>query len=75
MSKAEILDQLNQLTRAEKVMAMEALWRDLSRDEDPLASPAWHGEELAATHKRVAAGEEQFVDWESAKTELRKRFE
>ena len=66
---------LDQMSRAEKIMAMEALWQELSRNDELPDSPAWHGEELAATERRVAAGEEQFVDWETAKAELRKRFE
>jgi hypothetical protein len=66
---------LNQMSRAEKVMAMEALWEDLSKDDQSIESPAWHGDELAATEKRVASGQEKFVDWETAKKELRKQFE
>lgn len=66
---------LAQMSRAEKLMALEALWEDLSRDEATLESPAWHLDELRATEERVKSGEEQFVDWESAKKELRKRFE
>jgi hypothetical protein len=66
---------IDQMSRAEKVMAMEALWQDLSREEALVESPAWHGDELAATQQRVASGEEKFVDWETAKKELRKRFE
>ena len=55
-------------------MVMEALWEDLSRDKDVFESPAWHATVLAETEKRVASGEEQFVDWEVAKRQLRKRF-
>jgi hypothetical protein len=39
---------LDKMSRADKVMALEALWQDLSREEDQVQSPAWHGEELAA---------------------------
>jgi hypothetical protein len=66
---------LKQMTQAEKLMAMEAIWEDLSRDEAAFESPAWHREELAATEERVKAGKEQFIDWEQAKKELRERFE
>jgi hypothetical protein len=63
------------MSRAEKLMALEALWEDLSRDEAALESPAWHLDELRATEERVKSGEERFVDWESARKELRKKFE
>lgn len=65
---------LEQMSRAEKIMAMEALWENLSRDDAALESPPWHAEVLAATEKRVAAGQEQFVDWEAARRQLRKRL-
>ena len=65
---------LDQMSRAEKIMAMEALWEDLSRDEAAFESPAWHGQVLAETVKRVETGTEQFVDWEAAKRQLRNRF-
>lgn len=66
---------IKQMSHAEKLMALEALWEDLSRNEETLESPAWHLEELRATEERVNSGQEQFVAWESAKKELRKRFE
>ncbi|MCL4790166.1 MAG: addiction module protein [Verrucomicrobia bacterium] len=63
------------MTQAEKLMVMEALWEDLSQDEQTFESPAWHQEELAVTEERVKSGTEQFVDWEKAKKELRGQFE
>lgn len=59
---------LEQMTVAEKLQAMEALWADLSRN-DALESPAWHEDAL-----RTRTGEENFVDWETAKQQLRARL-
>ncbi len=66
---------LKEMTQAEKLMVMEALWEDLSQNEQTFESPAWHQEELAVTEERVKSGTEQFVDWEKAKKELRGQFE
>jgi hypothetical protein len=66
---------LNEMSRAEKLMAMEALWADLSQDEQFLESPPWHLQELASTEARVNAGEETPLDWDAAKKELRRRVE
>ncbi|GAT32492.1 putative addiction module component [Terrimicrobium sacchariphilum] len=63
---------LQQMTVAEKLRLMEALWRDLSRED--LASPAWHGEILAERDRLIAAGKEQFIDWETAKKQLRQEL-
>jgi hypothetical protein len=63
---------LSEMSRAEKLMALEAIWEDLSRNEPEFESPAWHRDELETTEARVKSGKEQFIDWESAKEELRK---
>jgi hypothetical protein len=63
---------LDQMSRTEKLMALEALWEDLTRNEADYQSPSWHKDELAATEQRVKSGEEQFIDWEEAKKRLRK---
>jgi hypothetical protein len=64
---------LKKMSRAEKIMALEAIWEDLSRNEAGFESPAWHQEELAATEQRVKAGKDRPVDWEHAKKQLRKQ--
>jgi hypothetical protein len=66
---------LHQMSRLEKLSAMEVLWEDLSRDEKALESPVWHETALRETEARVAAGAEKPVEWERAKKELRQRFE
>lgn len=62
---------LDQMTTADKLSAMEALWQDLSRNADILESPAWHGEVLREREQRVEEGKEAYVDWETAKKDLR----
>ncbi len=54
---------------------METLWTELSKSETELESPPWHNDVLKETEARVAAGQERIADWETAKRELRKRFE
>ncbi len=56
-------------------MALEALWEDLTRNGEEFESPGWHREELSAAEQRVKSGQEQFVNWEAAKDQLRKRHE
>ena len=66
---------IEQMSQAEKLMALEALWNDLSRNEAVYESPEWHLKELAATEERVQSGQEQFMDWEAAKRQLRQTTE
>jgi len=62
------------MTTAEKLRAMEELWADLTRDEGAVESPAWHEAVLRERNERVKAGEENAIDWEVAKKELRDRL-
>ena len=67
--------EIKHLSREEKLRIMEALWEDLSKDEDQIESPDWHQKVLQETENRLATGEEKIVDWETGKKDLRKRFE
>jgi len=65
---------LDQMTIAEKLRAMEALWEDLSRSPENLPSPSWHEQVLEEREARIKSGEAKFVDWEVTKQELRERL-
>ncbi|PIX24843.1 MAG: acyl-protein synthetase, partial [Deltaproteobacteria bacterium CG_4_8_14_3_um_filter_43_13] len=54
---------------------MEAIWEDLSNEEEQVESPDWHKKALQETECRLSTGQEKIVDWQDAKKELRKRFE
>ena len=58
-----------------KLRAMEELWKSLSQEEALLESPSWHEKALGETATRHDAGEEQPIDWDAAKRELRNRAE
>ena len=69
------IETVQQMSRGEKLKLMELLWEQLSRPDDALESPAWHGQALNETKQRLAEGKEQVLDWEAAKKDLRRRFE
>jgi hypothetical protein len=63
------------LSVEQKLQVMEAIWQDLSGEEEAVQSPSWHQEALRETEQRCKAGQEAVFDWADAKRELRKRFE
>ena len=67
--------EIKQLSREEKLRVMEAIWEDLSNEEEQVESPDWHKKALQETEHRLSTGQEKIVDWQDAKKELRKRFE
>lgn len=69
------LNEIMSLSREEKLKVMEALWEDLSHEEEKVVSPDWHRDALHETEKLLANGNEYSVDWSDAKKDLRKRFE
>ena len=70
MEKFEL--PLSQLTLAQKLDLMEAIWDDLARDEKNLESPSWHEEVLRDREEALAAGKLSESDWEEAKLRIRK---
>jgi putative addiction module component (TIGR02574 family) len=65
---------LDRMTVAEKLMAMEALWDDLCRDESQIPVQDWHKDLLDQRERQIESGEAKFVDWETAKARIRGRI-
>ncbi len=66
-----ITAQLDQLTTADKIRAMESLWDDLCRHADEVRSPEWHRDMLLQREKSISEHGEKFNDWELEKTRIR----
>ena len=64
---------LDEMTVAEKLCVMEALWEDLTR-RDEWESPAWHLEVLRERRRQTEVGEAVYNDWEEAKERLFRRL-
>ena len=62
---------IENLTRTEKLLMLEAIWDDLARDTTRFASPEWHAEKLNDAEAAVAEGRANFVSWDIAKKKLR----
>lgn len=65
---------IESFTVAEKLLLMERLWEDLSKQPSNVAPSDWHGDVLTARLTAVKEGRTEFVDWEQAKERLRKRL-
>jgi hypothetical protein len=69
-----LIEEIKELPRKEKLIVMETIWNDLSSDEN-FDSPNWHKGELLKTESRLNEGQEDILEWNSAKQSLRKEFE
>ncbi len=69
------LEQIHQMPLHEKLLVMEAIWEDLSREEQNLQVPEWHKALLDERERLLSEGKAQFVDWEEAKRQIQKALE
>ena len=65
---------LKDMSLHEKLSAMESLWEDLTRTPEAIDSPAWHKDVLDERRQHVADGSSRFVDWETAKVNIRSKL-
>ena len=61
------IPSIKEMSKAEKLQMMEALWTDLSQSEDDCESPDWHEAILKEREERIQEGREEYVSWEKAK--------
>ncbi len=71
MSVLEFREEIPRLTKAERLEAMEWLWASL-REQEPVASPEWHGDVLAARKAKLDSGDAQFLTIEQLQERLRR---
>ena len=64
---------IERISIAEKLQAMELRWRSMSGDPTTLTSPAWHKKVLAQRLAKVEAGKGEFLTLTQLKQRLAKR--
>jgi hypothetical protein len=65
--------QIDQMTVAEKLQAMEALWDDLCRrGEVPV--PQWQKDTLDERERLIKEGKARFFNWPDARKRLSKKM-
>jgi len=67
----EITLPLEKMSIEEKIRTMETIWDDLCRKADSISSPSWHEEVLTEREERIKKGGEEFIDWSTAKKNIR----
>lgn len=65
--------EIERMTLAERLQAMELLWRSMAQAPDKLASPTWHKTVLQKRLAKVAAGKGEFLTIAQLKKRLVKR--
>ena len=66
--------KIDQMTLAEKLQTMEALWNDLCRREAEVPVAAWQKTILDERERLLEQGKARFSSWESARKRLAKKM-
>ncbi|MDD5321268.1 MAG: addiction module protein [Methylococcales bacterium] len=69
------ITELHNLSAAEKLKIIEAIWGDLVGDENSLPTLAWHETKLKETEQKFLAENIEVLDWQQVKNELPSQFE
>jgi hypothetical protein len=62
--------QIDRMSTAERLQAMEQLWEALCRSDQEVPSPSWHGNVLADRKGRAERGESRFLTLEQLRNRL-----
>jgi putative addiction module component (TIGR02574 family) len=65
--------EIERMSFAERLQAMELLWRSMSAEPDKLESPTWHKQILEKRLAKVEAGKGEFLTLAQLKKRLAKR--
>jgi putative addiction module component (TIGR02574 family) len=65
--------EIERMTLAERLQAMELLWRSLSTRPGKMESPAWHKKVLAKRLAKLESGKAEFLTITQLKKRLAKR--
>jgi hypothetical protein len=65
--------EIEQMSRTEKLRAMELLWRSMTAVPDKLESPCWHKKVLQQRLAKVESGKGEFLTLAQLKKRLAKR--
>jgi hypothetical protein len=66
---------LNEMSFEEKMQTMELLWDDLCHSSESIESPSWHKDILNEREQALIEGADKFIDWETAKKNIKKEIE
>jgi hypothetical protein len=61
------------MTTAEKISVMEAIWNDLCQHSS-LESPDWHESVLTSREQQRVENNQSPLDWEKAKQQIRNKI-
>jgi hypothetical protein len=69
----QTIPPIEEMTPAQRVELMEALWESMSRSAKEITPPAWHGDVLREREEALRRGSDRFISLEEAEERIRQR--
>lgn len=63
--------EIRNMSRAERLAAMEALWESLTQEQVEVESPDWHADILEQRKQKIEAGKAEFISLEKLRASRR----
>lgn len=63
--------EIRNMSRAERLAAMEALWESLVQEQPEIESPDWHRGILEQRKQKIEAGQAEFISLEKLRASRR----
>lgn len=67
----QTIPEIEEMTPAQQIELMEALWKSMSERSANSEPPAWHGEYLGERERALAEGEDWFVSIDEFEADVR----
>jgi hypothetical protein len=62
--KMKNIQEIKNMSRIERLQAMEAIWDSLIDEESEIESPEWHRDILEERRRKIETGEAEFISLE-----------
>ncbi len=69
----QITPAIEDMTAAERIELLEAIWKAMTSHTQNAVPPDWHSRILEQRDRDVLNGSADFVDWDDAKSEIFRR--
>jgi hypothetical protein len=67
----QTIPEIEEMTAAQQIELMEALWKNMSERNVNSEPPEWHRQYLADREKALANGEDSFISLDELEADLR----
>ncbi len=70
----QTIPEIEEMTAAQQIELMEALWKSMSERSINSEPPEWHRQYLADREKALARGEDSFITLDEFEADLRREL-